>query len=105
MRPGHLWSLGAVVLATALVAVGCTGGKVGPSRGDRSTIEGLKRGATEVSLISTESPVKPGSTYFGFDLITGQGGVITGGSPQLWIAKDVASKPAGAYTATWYPFT
>ena len=24
MRPGHLWSLGAVVLATALVAVGCT---------------------------------------------------------------------------------
>jgi hypothetical protein len=58
-----------------------------------------------VSVISTESPVKPGKTYFGFDLITSQGGVITGGSPRVWLAKDEHSKPVGPFSATWYPFT
>jgi hypothetical protein len=105
MTLGHRRSFAAVALATGLLAAACSGGKAGPSRGDRDSIAGLKTGATEVSLISTESPVKPGKTYFGFDLITSQGGVITGGSPQVWLAKDASSKPIGPFGATWYPFT
>jgi hypothetical protein len=105
MTLGHRRSFAAVTLATALLAAACSGGKAGPSRGDRDSIVALKSGATEVSLISTESPVKPGKTYFGFDLITSQGGVITGGSPQVWLGKDASSKPTGPFGATWYPFT
>jgi hypothetical protein len=95
------------LLATALVAAACTGGATpgsGPDANQHS-IAGLRRGAVQISVISTESPVKPGTTYFGFDLITNQGGVITGGSPRVWLAKDETSKPVGPFTATWYPFT
>src|SRR5439155_2826451 len=64
-----------------------------------------KRAAVQVSVLSTESPVKPGKTYFGFDLITNKGGVITGGSPKVWLAKDETSKPVGPFDAAWYAFT
>jgi hypothetical protein len=69
------------------------------------SIAGLRRGAVPVSVLSSESPVKPGKNYFGFDLITSNGGVITGGSPNVWMAKDERSKPLGPFTAKWFPFT
>ena len=94
-----------MVLVIALVAAGCSGGKTGPSGGDVSSIANLRSGATELSLLSSESPVKPGTTYFGFDLITSKGGVITGGSPQVWLAKDETGRPVGPFRATWHPFT
>jgi hypothetical protein len=90
-----------------LIAAGCSSeGKSGPAAsGVAESVAALKQGAVQVSVISTESPVKPGRVSFGFDLITNEGGVITGGSPNVWLAKDESSKPIGPFTATWYPFT
>lgn len=57
-----------------------------------------------MSLLSSRSPVKPGKAYFGFALITSAGGVITGGSPKVWVAREETGAPLGPFTATWYPF-
>lgn len=101
------WRLSALlsaVLVTAAAAGACKGSS-SPATGPKSgSIAALKKGAVQVSLVSAESSVKPGKTYFGFDLITGNGGVLTGGSPKVWLAKDEASEAVGPFVATWYPF-
>jgi hypothetical protein len=95
----------ATLLAVALVAVACGGGQEAPGTGSRTqSVAELTRGAAQISVLSSGSPVKPGQTYFGFALITTQGGVITSGSPQVWLAKDERSKPLGPFAAVWYPF-
>jgi len=90
-------------VGAAFVAAACTGGsKPNPQRSN--TLDGLRAGATELSVLSTESPVGTGPTYFGFGLVTNTGEVVSGGSPQVWMAKDVAGAPVGPFPATWYPF-
>jgi hypothetical protein len=62
------------------------------------------RGAAQISLLSSHSPVKPGKSYFGFALVTSNGGVITRGSPKVWVAQDERGVALGPFSATWYPF-
>lgn len=91
-----------------LVIASACGGSETPDRGAEPPPDGsigaLKQGAVQVTLISSQSPVKPGKAYFGFALITNNGGVITGGSPKVWLAQDEASRALGPFSATWYPF-
>ncbi len=107
MTPRRLRPILTSLLAAVLIATACNSGrKPGPPASTGAdSIADLKQGAVQVSLLSSESPVKPGKTYFGFDLITSKGGVITGAKPKVWLAKDESSKPVGPFSATWYPFT
>jgi len=95
-------ALGALLLS----ASACSGGETpgGGSNPPQGSIAALKQGADEVSVLSSQSPVKPGKAYFGFALVTANGGIITGGSPKVWLARDEASKALGPFSATWYPF-
>jgi len=93
------------LVAVIALAAACTGGghKVVPA-GAPDSIQELGRGAGEISLISTDSPVKPGAVPFSFGVITNQGAVVTGGSPQVWLAKDNVTGAEGPTAATWYAF-
>ena len=57
-----------------------------------------------LSVLSSSSPSNPGKNYFGFALVTNTGEVVTGASPQVWIAKEITARPSGPFPATWYPF-
>ncbi|HEV8421077.1 MAG TPA: hypothetical protein VGR13_06960 [Actinomycetota bacterium] len=107
MTSRRLSSFPTALLAMALVATACGGGGNGASGSGShgNSIAGITKGAVQVSVVSSGSPVKPGKTYFGFGLITNQGGVITRGSPKVWVARNTTSKALGPFTATWYPFT
>jgi hypothetical protein len=103
----RIWSLPAATLTLSLVAAACGGGgtdRSGTGSGGNS-IAKITSAAVRLSVLTSGSPVKPGMTYFGFALITDQGGVITSGTPQIWLAKDTTSEPTGPVDATWYPFT
>ncbi len=91
-------SMGAVFVASA-----CTGSSKPKPQGSGS-LDALREGATELSVLSPESPFNPGKTYFSFGLVTNTGEVVTGGSPRAWLAKDVTGAPLGPFPATWYPF-
>jgi hypothetical protein len=56
-------------------------------------------------VISSNTPVPAGSVRFSFALSDVKGGLITGGSPQVYASKDQTSKAVGPAAATWYPFT
>ncbi|TMK86485.1 MAG: twin-arginine translocation signal domain-containing protein [Actinobacteria bacterium] len=102
-RRDFLVGVGASVGA-GLVAAACSKGSPAPTPPGSASLSSMKSGATELSLLSTGSPQKPGPAYFGFGLVTNQGRVVTGGSPQVWLAKDMTSKPTGPFAATWFPF-
>ncbi len=115
--PGRPWKpsrrefLGTVGLA--LLGVACTSS--GPRPADATatatatasgdmTFDDLAKGAQQLSVLSSNTPVSPGKVRFAFDVST-QGGLLTGGAPQVWAATDQTSPTIGPSPATWYPFT
>jgi len=77
----------------------------GVPAGTGTTIDSISRGAAALDLLSTNSPVQPGSNVYSFDLVTPQRQLITGGSPQVWVAQSRTAAAVGPFSATWYPFT
>jgi len=69
------------------------------------SLDDLAKGAQQMSVLSGNEPVAPGQVGFSFALADSKGGLITGGSPQVWAAPDQTSKATGPVSATWYPFT
>ncbi len=119
--PDHPWSpsrrefLG--TLALGLLAMACSSktGNASPTAPASPTsappaapgsLTDLAKGATQMSVLSGEEPIAPGGAVrFGFAASYGQGQLITGGSPQVWVARDMTSKATGPVGATWYDFT
>jgi hypothetical protein len=65
----------------------------------------LDRGAVHLSMIAAQEQLPSGKSLFTFGLTTDQGGLLTGGSPQVFIAKDRESAPQGPFVAGFYAFT
>jgi len=93
-----------VGVGATLVAAACTKGGPKPNPQGSGSLGALQQGATQLSVLSTGSPVNPGKNYLGFDLVTNTGEVISGGSPKVWVAKDAAARASGPFLATWYAF-
>jgi hypothetical protein len=106
-----------VVTGLGLLGAACSSGssngqqtsQAGPTSPAASALPGslddLAKGAQQMSVLSGNEPVAPGQVGFSFALADSKGGLITGGSPQVWAAKDQTSKAAGPVSATWYQFT
>ena len=56
-------------------------------------------------MLSGDSPVNPGRQRFAFALTTSNGGLVTGGSPEVWVGKEEDGEALGPYTARWHEFT
>jgi hypothetical protein len=76
-----------------------------PSGPSNVTIAGLTKGAQTLSLLSSDTEVNPGRQEFGFDVVTAQNGLVTGGNPTVWLAKDEHAHAVGPFAARWFPFT
>jgi hypothetical protein len=49
--------------------------------------------------------MNPGPNRLPFDLVTAAGGILEGGSPRVWVARDETSTARGPFAATWHDFT
>lgn len=104
----------AVTAALALLAVAC-GGSSEPGMGSsppttapsgaQGSIAALRQGTVELSLLAAQSNLPVGASMFVFGLVTGQGGLVTEGSPQVYFARDETSPAGGPLTATFRRFT
>jgi hypothetical protein len=96
-------------LGLALAGAACTGkGTNERPPATPNSIDALRSGSTPVSLYGsadTHNPVNPGENRFAFALVTATGGVITGGSPQIYIARTRAEAAQGPFPGTGYPFS
>jgi hypothetical protein len=96
-------------LGVAALGMACSKKATPPSGPASGSIDNLTSGATQLSLLTGNSdpsdPLPAGTARFAFALTTSTGGVLTGGTPQVYIAKDRTSKALGPFAATWYQFT
>jgi hypothetical protein len=95
-------------LAIALVATACQGSDPQPRTNGSApsdSIAALRGGATQVSLLTAQSSLTLGVSLFTFGLVTSDGSLITGGSPQVFVARDENSAALGPFPATFHEFT
>jgi hypothetical protein len=108
-RPTRREFIGTVALA--VLGVACSGGSPSPppttaAPQPSGPFDDLAKGAKQLSVLSTGSPVEPGTVPFSFALSDAKGGLVTGGTVNVWsVPADGGSKPLGPFQATWYPFT
>lgn len=96
-------TLVAAVLAGTLVGAACAG-EDGAPPAPQGSIRALKSGATELSLLQAQSSLLAGGALFTFGMATSQGGLASGGSPQVWVATDEDTPALGPFTATYHEF-
>lgn len=107
----HLFAL----VALSFVAAACGGGSGSASGSGAGTcvsaaaahqcIGALATGAVHLSMIAAQDRLTSGTFLFTFGLTTDQGGLLTGGSPNVFIAKDRRSPARGPFRAGFYQFT
>jgi hypothetical protein len=111
-RRQFLAALGAVGLGA--VAAACTSASGGTAGAGASaspapgSLAAVLDHHTQLSLFSgggePDSPLVPGKQLFGFAMTTPQAQIVSGGTAQVYLAKDKTSQASGPFTATWYPF-
>ena len=94
---------GALGLAALLAA--CGGDKQGGTSSGAAPAGSLKQlaaDATQVSLLGAQSQLPVGKTLYTFGLATADNRLVTGGSPQVWVARDDTSRAAGPFQSRWF---
>ncbi len=103
MRPSRRTSAGVLALAFAVVAGACDAGGGDAMHGGRS-LASLVEGATQVGLFAGQGTVPTGRARLSFGLVTQDGGLVSGGSPEVWLARSQREEPVGPFRATPYQF-
>jgi hypothetical protein len=93
---------GALGLAALLAA--CGGDKQGGSAGasPAGSLKALRADATQLSLLGAQSQLPVGVGLFTFGLSTADNRLITGGAPQVWVARDDSTRAAGPFPTRWF---
>ena len=97
-----------VALAVGLLAASCNGGgnnEATQCAGGSVCLDALSSGAARADLLDAQSTLSAGNALFSFGIVTKQGGLVTGGSPEVWIARDRTSRPLGPFRGAFYQFT
>ncbi len=94
-------------LSLALVGVSCGGGADSAARCEGGTVclDALTRDSVRVDLLQAQQVLPAGEGTFTFGMVTRQGALLTGGSPEVWIARDGRARPIGPFRATFHRFT
>lgn len=97
-----------LAMGMGVIGVACGGGGTSPPGPAPGSIDRLVAGRTRLSVLGTGAdspPMNPGPNRVGFDLVDQQGGLLEGGSPKVWIARDTTHRALGPFPAPWHPFT
>ena len=104
----RLAGAGGGALGLAAVLAACGGDEpAGTSSGaaPAGSLKQLAADATQVSLLGAQSQLPVGRSLYTFGLATPDNRLVTGGSPQVWVARDDTSKAAGPYPSRWFELT
>lgn len=95
MTTARRWALS---LSLAIVLLGTSCGSGGPAKG---SLAALRQGGITYSLVQAQSALTVGTSRLAFGLVARDGSPKTGGTPQLWLAKDEESRALGPFSARW----
>jgi hypothetical protein len=104
----RLAGAGGGALGLAAVLAACGGDEPGGTSSGSAPAGSLKQlaaDATQVSLLGAQSQLPVGRSLYTFGLATADNRLVTGGSPQVWVARDDTSKAAGPFPSRWFELT
>ena len=97
---------GALGLAALLAACGGDDQPGGPSEAaPAGSLKALQADATQLSLLGAQSQLQVGVSLYTFGLSTPDNRLVTGGSPQIWVAKNDTGRAAGPFPTGWFELT
>ena len=94
---GSAAGLAALVAACGGDEPGGSGGSVPPG-----SLQALRADATQLSLLGAQSQLPVGTSLYTFGLSTADNRLVTGGAPQVWVAKDETGRAAGPFPSRWF---
>jgi hypothetical protein len=95
--------VGVLLVMIGLVASVSSGIVDAASKG--RSIDDLKQGTVEYSLVQAQSHLAVGTSRFVFGLAGKGGRFLTRGAPQVWVATSMHARAAGPFTARWLTWT
>jgi hypothetical protein len=106
MASSHFRRIAVSALSFALLGVSCGGAEsTAQCEGSTVCLNTLRKNSVRVDLLQAQQALPTGDAMFTFGMVTTQGGLLTGGSPQVWIARDGRTRPIGPFPATFHRFT
>jgi hypothetical protein len=92
---------GSAVGLSALLAA-CGGDDQQGGQVPAGSLQALRADATQLSLLGAQSQLPVGAGLFTFGLATADNRLVTGGAPQVWVARDDATRAAGPFPTRWF---
>jgi hypothetical protein len=91
---------GALGLSALLAACGGED-DAGPSA-PAGSLQALTADARQLSLLGAQSQLPVGLSLYTFGLATPDNRLVTGGSPEVWVAKNDTGRAAGPFPSRWF---
>ena len=91
----------ALGLAALLAACG-DDNQGGGGSAPAGSLKALRADATQLSLLGAQSQLPVGAGLYTFGLSTADNRLVTGGAPQVWVARDDSTRAAGPFPTRWF---
>jgi hypothetical protein len=101
----RLAGAGGGALGLAALVAACGGDEPAGNASGAAPAGSLKQlaaDATQVSLLGAQSQLPVGRSLYTFGLATADNRLVTGGSPEVWVARDGTSRAAGPFPSRWF---
>jgi hypothetical protein len=98
----RLAGVGGGALGLAALLGACGGDESPPAGAPAGSLQALQANARQLSLLGAQSQLQVGESLFTFGLAAADNSLVTGGAPEVWLARDDTSKALGPYPTRWY---
>jgi hypothetical protein len=97
----RLAGAGGSAIGLAALLAACGGDKPAGTA-PAGSLQALRADATQLSLLGAQSQLPVGTALYTFGLSTADNRLVTGGAPEVWVAKNETGRAAGPFPARWF---
>ncbi|HET7517198.1 MAG TPA: thioredoxin family protein [Actinomycetes bacterium] len=98
----RLAGAGGSAIGLAALLAACGGDDKPAGSAPAGSLQALRADATQLSLLGAQSQLPVGTVLYTFGLSTADTRRVTGGAPEVWVAKNDTGRAAGPFPARWF---
>ncbi|HEV3398302.1 MAG TPA: thioredoxin family protein [Actinomycetes bacterium] len=98
----RLAGTGGSAIGLAALLAACGGDDEPAGSAPAGSLQALRADATQLSLLGAQSQLPVGTALYTFGLSTADNRLVTGGAPEVWVAKNETGRAAGPFPSRWF---
>ncbi|HEV3465540.1 MAG TPA: thioredoxin family protein [Actinomycetota bacterium] len=98
----RLAGTGGSAIGLAALLAACGGDDEPAGSAPAGSLQALRADATQLSLLGAQSQLPVGTALYTFGLSTADNRLVTGGVPEVWVAKNETGRAAGPFPSRWF---